>query len=88
MMTTSYWKDQSINSKFSYIPIGKKLKIIGLSVKDEIPYYFEQKIIVEKDKKVFVNFAASDLQSIKENLYKLNKNNNLGKNKTNLVSSQ
>lgn len=72
VMATSYWKDQKVTASFRNIPIGKELKIVALSIKDDTPYIFETSITSKIDQKVKVNFTATTQEQIKKRLEQLN----------------
>ena len=63
-----YNKSNDHYTKFSDIPINSKITLIGISVKDTIPYLFIDDILTKADKKVNIKFKESTKEKIKEKI--------------------
>ena len=72
IMTENYWQGMKDTASFKNIPIGKELKIIALSAKNETPFIFETTINTETDKQVKIEFMATTQAEIKEKMKRIN----------------
>ncbi|MCK0159432.1 hypothetical protein [Allomuricauda sp. F6463D] len=72
IISEQYWKGRKNTVAFRNIPIGKNLKIIALSAKNETPYIFETTINTSTDKHVEIEFEATTQADIMEKMKRLN----------------
>ena len=66
VMSTPYWKSPSRHCRFSGLPVGMNLKLVGLSAIDSIPYYYETNINTSTDTVVVASFAPDLFLKLKE----------------------
>jgi len=71
-MTTHYWRGMLDTASFNNVPVGKKLRIIALSAKNDTPYFFETTINTETDKQVQIEFTVTTQEEIKEKMKQMN----------------
>ncbi len=69
--STHYINSRPIN-EFKNIPEKSKVKIIGLALKDLVPYWFEKDIVVNKSTNIQANFIESSQDDIKLRIESIN----------------
>jgi hypothetical protein len=73
ILTEYYWINKKENIQFSNIPIAMDVLIIGLTVRDTIPYWFKSEISTTLNQTVNVDFILTTQTQIQEYLRQYSK---------------
>jgi hypothetical protein len=73
VLTTQYWNGKKEGDYFQNIPVGEKITILALAVKNQTPYIFEKTITTSKNQSVKLEFKKTTRSDIKHRIYELDK---------------
>lgn len=72
LLTQHYWKGGSDTIVFQKIPVGREMRIIALSAKNETPFIFETQITVNNENQVEVNLLPATQEEVKKKILEMN----------------